>query len=324
MFTTREAIAADQHRLTWRDSVRPVVLVVAGTAIVHYAFSYFVFEPLIGTFNFGIPNPMPIVSANTAEVAIVAVIAVVILAAKARNRLMAWNYWIPAAIVALCSLSISLAALSREAKREEVARQYDAEVNELKIRMQDPKFLVNLKLPLSSASKDAVTAALGHGERVAGIPLTSTEVHAILTNLGSDPVLETCVAASPATSVEDLQWLAVNGRNSARLSVAKNPHSSHETLLRLMDDPDFGIRYVTGSSVAEHGCDSEIIRIFWDRESSRNLPRGSASFRALAGNPCTPKDILSKLTDSPGDVGKQARTSLHALSTKTSAGEKPH
>jgi len=157
-------------------------------------------------------------------------------------------------------------------------------------------------------------SALGDGERVRGTPLSSVEVHAILTNLGSDPEIANGVAASPATSADDLQWLALHGAWFARWLVSQNPHTSHETLLRLMNEPD--VSYATGSFVAQKGCDADVIRIFWERECSRNLPKGDSAFRALAANPCTPKDILRTLGTFPDPVGSSATETLDSLSAQ--------
>ena len=312
----RGSVAAERPDLTWLDSILPVVLLVVAATIVHFAFSVFVFAPMVRIFSVGSPYPVPIIPVDSREVAIVAVIAAVVLAVKARDRLMEWNYWLPPAFVALWSLALFLSVAAREAKREKVAQQYRSEVSELKINMRDPSFLMNLKPPLSQAREQAVMGALGEGERVRGTPLTSAEVHAILGNLGSDPVIQNGIAASPATSVDDLQWLAGNGGKFVRFSVAQNPHASHETLLLLMDDPDYEVSYSTGSVVALKRCDAEVIRIFWYREISRNLPKSDSSFRAMSANPCTPEDILRKLGTFPNPVGSSAAATLQSLSTR--------
>lgn len=315
LFEDRGPVPAEQPQLTWRDSVRPVVLVVATAAILHYTFSRFIFGPFVATFLFGPSNPQ-ILPAGSGELAIVAVIAGLILVVKARDRLVEWTYCLPAVIVALWSVGLFTSDAAREATRERIGQQYLVEMSDLTTKMQDPTFLIKLRPPLSLARQIMVMRALGDGERVPGTPLTSAEVHAILTNLGSDPEIENGVAASLATSADDLQWLAVHGRNSARLAVAKNPHTSHETLLHLMNDPDFGIRYVTGLSAAGSGCDAEIARIFWDRENSTNLPNNDVIYRQMAANPCTPKDILRKLKTYPAPVGASAAATLHSLSAR--------
>lgn len=315
-FEDRGPVPAERPDLAWRDSFLPVVLVVTGAAIAHYAFSHFAFEPMVRIFSVGSPYPVPMLPVSSREVAIVAFVAVVILAVKARGRLMTWNYWLPPAVIALWSFALFLSVAGREAKRENMAQRYRSEVNELKIKMQDPTFLMNLKPPLSQARKEAVMRALGDGERVPGTPLTSSEAHAILTNLGSDPVIQNGVAASSATSVDDLQWLAGNGSKLTRFSVAQNPHASHETLLFLMNDPDFEVRYSTGVVVASKRCDAEVIRIFWDREISRNLPPGDSAFRAMSANPCTPEDILRKLGTFPDPVGSSAAATLQSVSAR--------
>jgi hypothetical protein len=310
-----EPISAEPPKLTWRDSVQPVVLAVAVAAIVHYAFSRFIFGPLTYILFFT-PSNSPALPAGSGELAIVAVIAGVILALKARDRLVEWTYCLPAVMVALWSVSLFISGAAREVNRAELARQYMAERKDLETKMQDPTFLMTLKPPLSRARREVVFAALGDGERTRGIPLTSAEVHAILTNLGSDPEVEHAVAASSATSVDDLQWLALHGSKFTRVSVGENPHISPETRSQLMDDPDGGVSYSTGFAAATRGCDVGAIRTFWERESSWNLPNADSTFRALAGNPCTPKDILCKLRTFPDPVGPSAAATLHSLSAR--------
>lgn len=166
----RESVPAEQLKLSWRNSVPSVVLVVATAATLHYAFSSIVFEPLVRIFSVGSSSSVPAMPLYSPEVAIVAIIAFVILAIKARGRLMEWNYWAPPAIVALWSLGLFLSGAARESKREKVAQQYLAETSELRTKMQDPSFLTNLRPPLSKAREDAVMRALGDGERVPGLP----------------------------------------------------------------------------------------------------------------------------------------------------------
>ena len=69
---------------------------------------------------------------------------------------------------------------------------------------------------------------------VVGTPLTSAEVHAILTNLDSDPLVEDAVAGCRATSVSDLQWLSARGRKLTREAVAHNPRTPDSVLRCLL------------------------------------------------------------------------------------------
>jgi hypothetical protein len=136
--------------------------------------------------------------------------------------------------------------------------------------MQDPTFLVNLKPPLSLAAQMFVVGALNNGERVVGTPLTSAEVHAVLTNLDSDPLVENAVAGCRAISGNDSQWLSEHGRRLARESLAHNPSTPDSVLRHLMEDPDSDVQFWTGYSVALHVCDAKMLRRFWERESKQS------------------------------------------------------
>jgi hypothetical protein len=266
-------------------------------------------------FFFGSPNS-PILRASSGELAIVAVIAGLTLAVKAAGRLVQWTYYLPAVMVALWSVGLLISDAAPEVKREKLQLQSIADFQDIQTKMKDPTFLMNLKPPISSTCRSSVLAALSTGERTRGISLTSAEVHAILTNLGSDPDVESFVASARATSVDDLQWLALHGDESTRVSVGQNAHTPPATRRRLMDDPDARVSYSIGVAAASRLCDPEVIRIFWQRESSKNLPKDDVTYRQLAANACTPKDILRKLKTFPDPVGASAAATLHSLSAR--------
>ena len=257
--------------------------------------------------------PPPILPAGSGELAIVAVISGLILAVKARDRLWDWTYCMPAVLVALWSVGLFISDTAGEVTRAKVLRQSIAESQAIEVKMQDPTFLMTLKPPISSTCRSAVLAALRTGQRTRETPLTSAEVHAILTNLGSDPDVETFVALSRVTSVDDLQWLALHGSEDTRSAVGQNAHTPPETRRRLMDNPDV-VSYAIGSAAAARLCDPEVNRIFWDRENRRNLPKSDLAYQELAANPCTPKDILHKLKTFPDPVGASAAATLHSHS----------
>jgi hypothetical protein len=291
------------------------VLVVTVAAILHLAFSIFIFGPMMAMFFFG-SWPPPVLPASWGELAIVAFSSGLTLAIKARNRLLDWSYCLPAVLVALCSIGLFISDATRDFRRAEVFRQSIAESQAIDLKMQDPTFLMNLKPPISSICESSVIAALSTGQRTPGVPLTRAEVHAILTNLGSDPIIEEAVASSRMTSVEDLQWLALNGGQDTRADVGQNPHTPAATRRRLMDDVDV-VSYRIGSVAAEKLCDPEVNRAFWDRENRRNLPKSDLAYQQLAANACTPKDILRKLETFPEPVGPKARATVLSLLTKT-------
>lgn len=313
MLGIQEPITAELPELTWRDSVRPVVLFVTTAAILHVAFSFFIAEPL-GLIFFG-SWPPPILPAGSGELAIVAVISGLILAVKARHRLWDWTYSVPAVLVALWSVGLFISVTAGEVTQAKVLRQSIAEWKAIAVKMQDPTFLMTLKPPISSTCRSAVFAALNTGQRTRGVPLTSAEVHAILTNLGSDPMIEEGVASSRVTSVDDLQWLALHGNEDTRADVGQNPHTPPETRRRLMNDLDV-VSYRIGSAAAARLCDPEVNRIFWDRENRRNLPKSDLAYEELAANPCTPKDILRKLKTFPDPVGASAAATLRSHSVR--------
>lgn len=310
LLTLQPPITVSQPKLSWRDSVLPVLCVVGGAIIVLYALSPFISGLFIYWFFFTSHDPTTIVAANLGVIAIIGVVVGALLARKARGRQVGSSYYVPPGIVGLCFFALFISAATRLARQEESARRYQIEVNALNTTMQDPGFLMNLKPPLSLAQQTAVIAALNNNQRVVGTPLTNAEVHAVLTNLGSNPLIERAAAACGATSVEDLQWLSVHGGKFARQSVGLNPHAPQETLRRLMNDPDPDVQFSTGYAAAESGCDSSLLRTFWDRESAKDQRKDEDSFRRLAGNSCTPKDILESLTAYPGDVGQKAKATL--------------
>jgi len=171
--------------------------------------------------------------------------------------------------------------------------------------------------PLSLATQMFVVGALNNGERVVGTPLTSAEVHAVLTNLDSDPLIEDAVAGCRETSANDLQWLSEHGRKLARESLAHNPSTPDGVLRHLMQDPDPDVQFWTGYSVALNVCDPKMLRTFWERESNKAQRKDGNAFYRLATNACTPNDVLELLADYPGDVGPQAKAGMQAYSTKT-------
>ena len=315
MLSSTQPIIAELPELTWRDSVWLVVLVVTTAAILHVAFFYFIVGPLMAIFLFG-NWPPPILPPGWGELAIVAVGSGLTLAIKARDRLLDWTYYLPAVLLALWPVGLFISDVARDSKRAEVFRQSIADYEDIEARMRDPNFLMRLKPPISSTCQSAVFAALNTGQRTRGVPLTSAEVHAILTNLGSDPMIEEGVASSRVTSVDDLQWLALHGNEDARADVGQNPHTPPETRRRLMNDLDV-VSYRIGSAAAARLCDPEVNRIFWNRENRRNLPKSDLAYQELAANPCTPKDILRKLETFPEPVGPKARATVLGLSTKS-------
>lgn len=314
MLSIKEPITAELPELTWRDSVLPAVLVVTVAAILHCAFFIFIFGPAMAIFSFGPLSPV-ILPASWWELAMVAVSCGLTLVITAKNRLLNWTYYLPAAFVALWSIGLLISDATRESKRAQDFRQSIADFEAVQARMRDPNFLLTLKPPISSTCESSVLAALGAGERTRGVPLTSAEVHAILTNLGSDPIIEERVASSRVTSVDDLQWLALHGSEDARVGVGQNPLTPPATRRRLMDDVDV-VSYRIGSFAAARLCDPAVNRAFWDRENRRNVPKSDLAFQELADNACTPKDILRKLETFPEPVGPKARATILALPTK--------
>jgi hypothetical protein len=311
----QEPITPELPELTWQDSVWLVVLFISTAAILHVAFFYLIARSL-GLLLFGAWPPQ-IPPPGWVELAIVAVINGLILAVRARHRLWDWTYCAPALLLALWSVGLFISDVAGEYKRAEGFRQSIADYKDIEERMLDPNFLMTLKPPISSTCKSAVFAALNTGQRTpGGVPLTSAEVHAVLTNLGSDPEIEEGVALSPMTSVEDLQWLAVHGNQDTRAYVGQNPHTPPETRRQLMNDLDV-VSYRIGITAAARLCDPELNRIFWNRENRRDLPKIDLAYQELAVNPCTPKDILRKLETFPEPVGPKARATVLGLSTKS-------
>ncbi len=313
--TAHEPIAADPPKLTWRDSVLPVGVVVVVAAILHYIFSRYIFGLLMAMLFFG-SRPGAILPPSSGELAIVAVIAGLSLAVKGRNRGVDWTYCLPAVLVALWSAGLFLSHTTRDFKRAKAFQQSIADYEDIQAKMRDPNFLTTLKPPISSTCQSAVLAALSTGQRTRGIPLTSAEAHAILTNLGSDPNIEEAVALSRVTSVDDLQWLALHGRKDTRADVGQNAHTPPATRRRLMDDLEV-VSYRIGSAAATQLCDPEVNRAFWNRENRKNLPKTDLAYQELADNACTPKDILLELKTFPDPAGPKARATLLKLSTKT-------
>jgi hypothetical protein len=284
--------------------------ILAGAAILHFAFSRFVYETVVRIFFVGTLSSVPTLPVYFPEVAVMGFIVIVVLAVKAKDRLLEWSYFAPPAIVALWFCGVFGPAAAREAKHTVMALQYENESIDLRTKMEDSNFLMNLKPPLSPAVEDAVLLALWNDQRVVGTPLTSAEVNAILRNLGSDLRIQKAAGGCRATSVDDLQWLALHGSSEVREAVGRNPHTPNETIRRLMDDPEPDVRFMTGYD-AMNRCDAEILRTFWNREGSKDL----IAVRTLAANPCAPKDILRKLEAYPAPVGPQAKATLQAVST---------
>jgi len=306
----QEPITAELPELTWQDSVWLVGLFITTAAILHVAFFYLIAGPLMVMFFFG-SWPPPILPPGWGELAIVAIINGLILAVRARHRLWDWTYCAPALLLALWPVGLFISDAAGEYKSEEVFRQSIADYKDIEARMRDPNFLMTLKPPISSTCQSAVFAALNSGQRTPGVPLTSAEVHAVLTNLGSDPEIEEGVALSPVTSVDDLQWLALHGNEDTRADVGQNPHTPPETRRQLMNDLDV-VSYRIGITAAARLCDPELNRMFWNRESRRDLPKIDLAYQELAASPCTPKDILRKLETFPDPVGASAAATLRS------------
>jgi hypothetical protein len=222
---------------------------------------------------------------------------------------------VPPAIVVLAVLALFVSAAARQSREIEERQRFELEARDLAQKMQDPTFPVNLKPPLSLAAQMFVVGALNNGERVVGTPLTGAEVHAVLTNLDSDPLVENAVAGCRATSSNDLQWLSEHRRRLARESLAHNPSTPDSVLRHLMEDPDSDVQFWTGYSVALYVCDAKMLRRFWERESNKAQRKDRDAFYRLAINPCTPNDVLELLADYPGNVGPQAKATMQASST---------
>lgn len=315
MLSIKKPITAELPDLTWRDSIWPVVLVVAAAAILHYAFTRFVLAALLAVFSFGV-WPTEILPVSSSELAIIALISGLTLAVKARDRVLGWTYYLPAVLMAVWSVGLFISDATRDFKRAEAFQQSIADYEAIEARMRDPNFLMTLKPPISPTCHSAVLAALSTGQRSRGIPITSAEAHAILINLRSEPDIEEFVALSRVTSVDDLQWLALHGSENTRVAVGQNAHTPPVTRRQLMDGPEDAV-YAIGCAAAARLCDPEVNRIFWDRENRRNLPKRDLAYQELAGNACTPKDILLKLKTFPDPVGPKASKTLLALSMKT-------
>ena len=259
MLGIQEPNTAELPELTWRDSVPPVVLFVTTAAILHAAFSYFIAGSL-GLIFFG-PWPPVILPAGLGELAIVAVVSGFILAVKATDRLWDRTYWMPAVLVALWPVGLFISDTAGEFAQARDLRQSTAEYEDIQAKMRDPNFLMTLKPPISSTCQSAVLAALNTSQGTRGIPLTSAEVHVILTNLGSDPIIQERVTLSRVTSVDDLEWLALHGNEDTRADVGQNAHTPPSTRRRLMDDLDV-VSYRIGSVAASRLCDAEANRAF--------------------------------------------------------------
>ena len=295
----------------------PVVTVLAGAGILGYASS-----PLIGSFaiQFIFSNShdsSPLALMCFGAIATVAIMVGLLLARKARGREIGWSYYVPPAIIVLAVFALFVSAAAKQANEFEARQRFELEARELARKMQDPTFLVNLKPPLSLATRMFVVGALNNGERVVGTPLTSAEVHAVLTNLDSDSLIEDAVAGCRETDANDLQWLSEHGRKLARESLAHNPSTPDGVLRHLMEDPDPDVQFWTGYSVALNVCNPKMLRTFWERESNKAQRKDGNAFYRLATNACTPNDVLELLADYPGDVGPQAKAAMQAYSTKT-------
>jgi hypothetical protein len=115
-------------------------------------------------------------------------------------------------------------------------------------------------------------------------------------------LLEDAVAGSRATSVDDLEWLAVHGNDETRVGVGENAHTPGSTRRRLMDDLDV-VNYRIGLIAAMKLCDPEVNRAFWNRENRRKLQKTDAVYQPSIKNwqatPAPRKTSFVNLRPSP-------------------------
>ena len=198
------------------------------------------------------------------------------------------SFWVPPMIPLICILLLYL-----RANRTQFPTMSESE---FKANLHNPQFVRNLDLDLSAMQVNAIRSAISEGS------LTAEELESLLNR--SRREFELQIATSSHAYPQNFSFIALHGLNETQEAMAKNPAIPDEVVRQLLVDHPPGIVRLAQHAAAQRVCDPDTLRSIYLQKSDRQVPSNRPDFLAsdpelpqlLADNPCTPTDVLIKMS----------------------------
>jgi hypothetical protein len=294
------------RKLDWRDALRPTLLTGFGLGLLGAAALPLLLSGLLNlqlaTHDRSV-RVLPIVG----FVVLFTVISFLELAHRAQGRETTTSYAAPPAVVVICALILGIILQNDTERKVEAENRLARETRDFKMKMKDPKFVMNLRPPLSLAERMLVRSEIGSANP-RDSDLTTREIHALLTNFGPD--FEDVIGENPKTSPEDLAWIAKHGGIPGRGAVAVNWATPEHILRELLKDENPWVESWAERNAVRRLCDPQLLQSAWEHARKSELKPDNDIYSLLARNSCTPLPTLETLSGYPSVVGEAARETL--------------
>ncbi len=315
-----------RSKLNWLDALVPTLLTLVGLCGLAFLALPWILALLLQQ---AIANPhdptvpsLPFVFFGL----LFALLISIVLVAKAWKRETATSYLLVPLVPLLAIFGLGVAAYQAHVPEDPVRAAQEKQ--EFVAKLHDPNFIMNLKPPVSLAVKAEIKSGIygppvlvdpntvmGPGSGVSAF--SADQIHAVLRNFGKE--FENDIAHSPATSSEDLAWIAEHGERYSRAAVATNQKTPDDVLRKLLTDGDSQVVFFAQHAAAQRLCDQDVLRSIWERKSDPNIKSNHPRFLAgdpelpalMANNPCTPTEIVAAMAASPDvNINYAARAAL--------------
>ena len=222
--------------------------------------------------------------------AVVAVPLITILLLQARHSETRNSFWLPPMVPLVCIFVLFLMA-----NRSQVPAPSE---NEFKAKLQDLEFVRNLDLELTPMQVRVIRSAISEGA------LTADELDFLLNRPHREFELQ--IATSQQAYLQNFLFIAMHGTIEAKEAMARNPAIPDEVVRQLLVDHPANIVRLAEHAAAQRVCDADTLQAIYLRRSDRLVPANRPNFLAsdpelpqlLADNPCTPTDVLLKMSQS--------------------------
>jgi uncharacterized membrane protein YhaH (DUF805 family) len=306
-----ESAAQGGRRLNWIDALPPTVLTGLGLGLLlRFSLPYLagILLNLQLAGNEGSARVLPIFGFAVVFI----VITFVILVRKARDREVAASYMVPPVLPVIGALVLCIMVQDDALRKREAENQLARETRDFTTKMKDPKFVMNLKPPLSLAQTTIIRGEINNANP-RDAHLTSAEMHALLVNLGTE--FEDAIGENPRTPARDLAWIAEHGDVPGRKAVAINWATPEPILRKLLKDKSPEVAFWAEHNAVRRLCDPPLLQSTWEHVRKSELAPDSEIFYLLARNSCTPTETLQELSTYPNVVGQAAQQTLAARSS---------
>jgi hypothetical protein len=277
-----------KRQLSWTDSLVPTVSIsILVVALIFVAGPYIL--GLILTLVLTDPQ-----SATTVPfvilASVVAVLLITVLTWQARHSETRNSFWLPPMVPLICIFILFLIANR--------SHFHIMTESEFKAKLQDPQFVRNLGLNLSAMQVRVIRSAISEGS------FTAEELDELLNR--PEREFELQIATSSHAYAQNFSCIAIHGKIETQEAMIQNPAIPDEVVRQLLVDHPPNIVQLAQHVLAQRVCDPDTLQSTYLQKSDRLVSSNRPNFLAsdpelpqlLADNPCTPTDVLLKMSQS--------------------------